>query len=130
MQEGNPTKIYREFGLFVGILFPVLIGWIIPNLLGHNFRSWTLLIGFPLFILGVFAPKRLHYPYKIWIKIGYFLGFINSRIILGIIFYFLLFPLSMIMKLGGYDPLRKKKNSSESYREIRKNDNIDLNKIF
>ena len=130
MKEENPAKIYREFGILVGILFPVLIGWIIPNLLGHGFRSLTLLIGIPLFLLGVFAPKKLYHPYKFWIKIGYFLGFINSRIILGIVFYFLLFPLSMIMKLGGYDPLRKKKNTSESYREIRDDDRIDLEKIF
>ena len=70
MQSKNYTKTNREFGIQVGLLFPLIAGFIIPNIFGHNFRTWTLIIGLPLFILGIFAPKTLNYPYKVWIKLG------------------------------------------------------------
>ena len=79
-------KILREVGLLIGLLFPVLIGWIIPFLGGHPFRFWTLFIGVPALILGSFSPKLLKKPYFLWIKLGHYLGWINSRLILGIVF--------------------------------------------
>ena len=130
MSKLNSTKTLREFGLLVGIIFPVLIGWIIPYLFGHDFRSWTLIIGLPLLLLGILSPNKLKYPYQFWIKIGNALGYINSRIILGTVFYLLLFPLAVIMKMSGYDPLKKRSTKLNTYRQIRENDRIDLEKIF
>ena len=120
----------KEFGLLVGLGFPIVIGWIIPLLGGHSFRMWTLWVGCPLVILGLLAPNTLFYPYKVWMKIGLALGWINSRIILGIIFLFVLEPISLFMKLMGYDPLRLKKGNRETYRENKKDHKIDLKKIF
>ena len=120
----------KDFGLLVGLGFPILIGWIIPLFGGHSFRTWTLWVGCPLLILGLLAPNTLFYPYKVWMKIGLALGWINSRIILGIIFLFVLEPISLFMKLMGYDPLRLKKGNRETYRENKKDHKIDLKKIF
>ena len=111
-------------------MFPLIIGLIVPFIFGHGFRNWTLLIGLPLFFLAIISPKFPKYPYKFWISIGNFLGFIFSHLILGAIFFMILFPISILMKLSGHDPLKMKKNNSKSYREIRKDDKIDLNKIF
>ena len=105
----------KDFGLLVGLGFPIVIGWIIPLFGGHSFRTWTLWVGCPLLILGLLAPNTLFYPYKVWMKIGLALGWINSRIILGIIFLFVLEPISLFMKLTGYDPLRLKKGNRETY---------------
>ena len=120
----------KEFGLLVGLGFPIVIGLIIPLFGGHSFRTWTLWVGGPLLILGLLAPNTLFYPYKVWMKIGLALGWINSRIILGIIFLFVLEPISLFMKLMGYDPLRLKKGNRETYRENKKDHKIDLKKIF
>ena len=120
----------RNFGLFVGILFPVLVGFLLPYIFGHEFRIWTLLIGLPLIIGGLISPKNLKPFYSLWIQIGNLLGFINSKIILTTIFILIVQPISLVMKIFGYDPLRRKHNISLSYREVRKNDKIDLEKIF
>ena len=130
MENFFSSKKLREFGLLVGILFPLIVGFFIPLLIGHSFRNWTLFIGLPLLILGIFKPQVLKYPYKFWIKIGDSLGFINSNIILGAIFLLILFPISLIMKISGYDPLRNKKSKSKTYRIIRKDAKINLEKIF
>ncbi len=120
----------RKFGLVVGIFFPLLLGLIIPFFRGHDFAQWTLFIGIPLIITGIFKPRLLHYPYKIWIAIGHYLGWINSRLILGLVFIFVLLPISFFMRIFGYDPLRKKRAGKKSYRENVENRVIDLTRIF
>ena len=98
---------------------------------GHAPRTWTLVIGIPTIILSIFYPRVLKLPYKIWIKIGIILGWINSRIILGIVYCVILIPIALIMKLFKYDPLKKKIFKEQiSYREITKNKKIDITKIF
>ena len=81
-QSSISQKQLREFGLLIGIGFPVIIGWIIPSISGHLFRFWSLWIGVTLFMLGILRRSLLFYPYKVWIKIGLALGWINSNIIL------------------------------------------------
>lgn len=125
----SPKKL-RDFGFLIGFGFPFFIGWLIPFISGHEFRLWTILIGLPALISGIFFPKILDKPYKAWMNLGYCLGFINSRIILGIIFFIVVMPISMIMRLTGYDPLRLKKSNLLSYKEDHKGTKVDLNRIF
>ena len=129
-QSSISQKQLRQFGFLIGIGFPVIIGWIIPAISGHLFRFWSLWIGVPLFILGILRPRLLFYPYQAWMKIGLALGWINSHIVLGLVFLLVLQPISLIMKLFGYDPLKKKKKDLLTFREIKENHKVDLTKIF
>ena len=123
-------KQLREFGYIIGIGIPVIFGYLIPLISGHLFRLWSLLIGIPVFILGVLKPSLLFYPYKFWMKIGYILGWVNSRIILGLIFVAVLCPIAVIMTFFNYDPLKLKKQNLKTFREFKKNHKIDLKRIF
>tara|TARA_A100001035_G_scaffold249259_1_gene219842 strand:+ start:882 stop:1277 length:396 start_codon:yes stop_codon:yes gene_type:complete len=123
-------KQLREFGMLIGLGFPILIGWIIPAIGGHYFRAWTLWIGIPSLIIGVVKPWALFYPYKFWMAIGLALGWINSRIILGLVFLLVLQPIALVMRVFGYDPLRKKHTHNKSYREDKQNYSINLKRIF
>ena len=125
-----PKKRLREFGIIIGLGFPLILGLIIPYFTGHNFRSWTLWVGFPFLILAFIKPKILLQPYKGWIYIGNTLSSINSRIILGLIFITVLLPIAFIMKFLGHDPLQLKKINQNSYRESKKNYSNDLTRIF
>ena len=84
----------------------------------------------PSLIIGIINPSLLFYPYKVWMKLGHILGWVNSRIILGLVFVIVLQPISLIMRIFNYDPLRKKKNNQKSYREVIKEKSINLNRIF
>ena len=130
MKESISKKQLREFGFLIGFGFPILIGLLLPLLTGHEFRAWTLFIGIPSFILGILKPSFLFYPYKSWMKLGLALGWINSRIILGLVYFMILLPISLIMRIFGYDPLRKKKSGEKSYRENKKDLKVDLRRIF
>ena len=130
MMKSPSKKQLREFGLVIGFGFPIIIGWIIPSLSGHAFRSWSLYLGLPLIILGITKPSLLSYLYKGWMAIGLALGWLNSRLILGLIYLVILQPISLIMRILGYDPLNKKKSNVISYREIKKDANFDFKRIF
>ena len=130
MKEKITKKQLREFGLLIGFGFPILIGWLLPSLFGHQFRAWTLWIGVPGLLIGLTAPRLLHYPYKGWMLLGHVLGWINSHIILGLVFIFVLQPIAYIMRLTGYDPLKTKRKVEKTYREVRKDKDIDLKRIF
>lgn len=131
MHNHISKKILREFGLIIGFGFPILIGLVLPFLGGHSFRIWTLCISIPLLFLAILKPVLLFYPYNAWMKLGYILGWFNSRIILGLVFLFILQPIALIMRIFGHDPLRTKNNiDQESYREIKDNKKVNLKKIF
>ena len=90
MKEIISKKQLREFGLLIVFGFPILIGWLIPAISGKGFREWSLWIGIPGLILGLFKPYLLLYPYNVWMVIGNALGRLNSYLIFGLIFIFIL----------------------------------------
>ena len=130
MNKYISKKILREFGFLIAFVFSFLIGWLLPLIGGHSFRTWTLWISIPAFALAITKPSLLYYPYRAWMKLGYILGWINIRIILGLVFLIVLQPISLIMRIFGYDPLRTKKVSLKSYREIKTNHKVNFKKIF
>ena len=130
MNTLTSKKQLREFGFLIGITFPLFIGWLIPFLYGHGFRSWTLWISIPFLILGLVSPYKLNVFYTFWMQLGHLLGWVNSRIILGLVFLLVLQPIAFVMRVFGYDPLRKKKVKLHSYREEKKSLKVDLTRIF
>ena len=130
MNSNTTKKQLREFGLLIGLGIPIMIGLIIPMISGHPFRIWTLWVAIPFLFLAILSPRILFYPYKAWMMLGFALGWINSKLILGLVFLLVLQPIAIIMKILGYDPLKLKKTNVSSYKENRKNHKINLNKIF
>ena len=130
MKESISEKQLQEFGFLIGLFFPIFIGWILPAISGHIFRSWSLWVGLPFLMLAIIKPRLLYYPYKVWIFLGFILGWLNSRIILGLVFLIVLLPISLIMKIFSYDPLRKKKSNEISYREKKVGKKINMKSIF
>ena len=123
-------KILREFGLLIASLFPVIVGFLIPYINGHSFQLWTVWLALFSLSFALLKPNLLLYPYKFWMIIGDILGWLNSRVILGIVYIMVLIPISLIMKLLGHDPLKQKKSNVLSYREITTENKVDFTKIF
>ncbi|MBI3695661.1 MAG: hypothetical protein HY238_12590 [Acidobacteria bacterium] len=67
-----------------------------------------------LLLLGLFAP-RWAIPFHVaWMKFAAVLGYINSRIILSVMYYGVMTPIGVIMRLGGRDPLKRRHRASDS----------------
>lgn len=120
----------REFGVLLGVVFPVVFGWIIPALKAHPAPLWPFVIGIPCLVLGLLAPRALALPYQGWMRLGHALGWVNGHLILGAVFLLVLQPIAAVMRLTGYDPLRKKRSGLASYREQPKAKFTDLTRIF
>ena len=130
MEYKSSEKTLREFGLLFGLAIPLFIGFLIPFIYGHSFKSWTIIVGLPFFILAIIKPKILNKPYNIWMKIGHILGWFNSRLILGLIYLIILQPIALFMRLFNYDPLSTKNKNQKSFRVSTISRSIDLTKPF
>ncbi len=130
MKKNPSKKQLREFGFLFGLLLPFFVGFLIPFLSGHSFRWFTFWISLPILLLGITCPKYLKKPYFVWMMLGDLLGWLNSRIILGIVFILILQPISFLMKLFGYDPLRLKKSKLVTFKEYNKDKEVDFQRIF
>ncbi len=110
-------KQLRDFGLLTGAMVAVLFGLLLPWIRGHALPSIPWAIAAILWCLAVLAPKSLDPVYQVWMRIGLVLGWINTRIILGIVFYGLVTPMGAIMRLLNQDPMaRKFEENLQTYR--------------
>jgi hypothetical protein len=115
--EGGRRRELRNFGLLAGALFIVLLGVLVPWLRGHSYPRWPWIVGGVLIVVGAVYPKALRYPFAIWSAAGKLLGWINSRIVLGLLFYVVVTPMGLVMRLTGRDPMaRKFEPQAQSYR--------------
>ena len=108
---------YRKFGLTTGAIIIGLFGLLIPWLFDLNYVKWPWILGGVLALWGLLAPTTLKPVYIGWMKFGNVMNWINTRIILGILFYAIFLPIGMVMRLFGKDAMHRKPDSSlSSYR--------------
>jgi hypothetical protein len=120
MQNDITTKQLRSFGLTVGGIF-ALIGFWPLFFTGVGPRSWAVVLAACLLIPALTLPKILFWPYKGWMMVGHVLGWINTRIILGVVFYLIVTPIGAVRRWLGKDPMgRHLRPDLGSYRINRK----------
>ena len=103
----------RSFGIVFFIFF--LIVSLYPIINNDSLRVWSLIISLAFLILALTNSEILTPLNKIWFKIGIILGKIVSPFVMGIIFFLVVTPTGLIMKLFGKDLLNLKYNSKNSY---------------
>lgn len=123
-------KILREFGLLIGIVFPIVFGLLLPSLKGHTLPLWPFVIGIPALVLGLVAPRALAWPYRGWMALGHALGWVNGHLILGAVFMLVLQPIALLLRLSGHDPLQRRAHEGASYRQARQQRSINFTKTF
>lgn len=116
--QNNDEKQLREFGLLSGTILVGLWGLLLPWLRGYSLPIWPWIVSAILCFLALLIPAMLGPVYQIWMKIGSILGWINTRLILGIIFYSLIMPIGLVKRqVFQQDPLfRKLDVDQETYR--------------
>ena len=103
----------RSFGIVFFIFFFIIATY--PLINDGNIRIWSIFIAVTFLILGLLNSRILTPFNKIWFKFGVLLGNLISPIILGIIFFLIITPTSLIMKILGKNLLNLKKNNKSSY---------------
>ena len=109
----------RNFGLVFFIVFLIISFWPLTNT--ESIRVWSIIISLIFLILGLLNSKLLTPLNKIWFKFGMILGGMVAPIIMGIIFFSVVTPIGIIMKIIGKDLLNKKYNKKKKTYWIKRN---------
>lgn len=120
MANEIPSKQLRSFGFTVGGIFTLIALW--PLLIrAENPRWWAFVLGVCLLLPAAVFPKSLRLPYQGWMWLGHVMGWINTRIILGAVFYLVVTPIGLFRRRLGKDPMgRRLRPDLHSYRIVRK----------
>jgi hypothetical protein len=107
-------KELRNFGLIWAFIFCIIA--LFPLLGSNKIALWALYVSGIFVLLSLLFPQiyQKTYFYQGWIKLGGFLGLINSKIIILFLFYAVFLPIGLILKIFKKDLLRKKLDKSAS----------------
>ena len=128
MQPKIKLPTNRNFGIVFSIVFLIIALW--PLLKQNDLRLWSLSISGIFLVLGLFNSKLLSPLNKIWFKFGMLLGSFIAPIVMGIIFFLVVTPTGLIMKLFRKDLLYLKKNKKETYWLDKDNSHSSLKNQF
>ena len=103
----------KNFGIVFFVFFLILS--IYPFLNNKIINFWFLSISFIFLILGLLNSNLLSPLNRTWFKFGIYLGKFVSPIVMGAVFFFVVTPISLIMKIFNKDILSLKKNTKETY---------------
>ena len=119
----------KSFGILFGIVFLLISLW--PLFSSNNLRLWSLTISLIFFIITFLKPEILKPLNSIWIKFGEILGKVVAPIVMGIVFFVVLTPISLIVRAFGKDLLGLKiTDKKNSYWIRRKKDVGTMDKQF
>ena len=110
----------KSFGLLFFIVFLILGLWPLKN--GENFNYYFILISLIFLILGIINSSLLTPLNRLWVKFGEILGLIIAPIVMAIVYFIILTPVSLIVRLFGKDLLgiNFTKNSNSYWIERKK----------
>ena len=103
----------RNFGIVFFLVFLIIA--VYPLTYSGKIIIWSLIVSLSFLFLGLINSKILNPLNKLWFKFGMFLGKIISPIIMGAIFFFVVTPIGIIMRLFGKDLLKLKSSGIKSY---------------
>ena len=103
----------RSFGIVFFVVF-ILVA-LYPLVYSGEIRIWSIVLSLIFLTLGLLNSKILTPLNKIWFKFGIILGKIISPIIMGVIFFLVVTPIGLLMRLLGKDLLNLKYNKNRSY---------------
>lgn len=115
--EQADAKALRQFGWTFGGVIALVFGLVIPWIWGLAWPRWPWITGAGFAVWAWWWPVGLGPVFRAWMRLAQVLGWVNTRILLGLVFYGLVLPIGAAMRLLGHDPLRRRKQAEcDSYR--------------
>ncbi len=109
----------RSFGLTTGSIIAVLFGALLPWVFSLDFPKWPWVLGGVLGAWALIHASSLEPVYHLWMRFGLLLHKVTTPLILGVVFFLIVSPMSLVMKLFGRDALgRTLDDSASSYRVL------------
>ena len=128
MSDTKPNQVapdsteLRKFGLLFGVLIIGFFGLLIPWIWGLEIvlTKWPWLLGGVFILWALILPASLGPVYRGWVKFGNVIGWFNTRVILGLVFYVVIMPMGLVMCIVFHkDPMKRAYDSStDTYRVV------------
>tara|TARA_B100000886_G_C20330192_1_gene452050 strand:+ start:259 stop:639 length:381 start_codon:yes stop_codon:yes gene_type:complete len=118
----------RSFGIVFFIVFLTISLW--PLLNSNEIRIWSLVVSIIFLTLGLINSKTLTPVNKLWFKFGIFLGNIIAPIVMGIIYFVVVTPIALLLKVFNKDVLSLKKSKNSSYWKNKEKYNSSMKNQF
>ena len=128
MEKKIKVSSNKSFGIVFSIFF--LLISIYPLLNNDPIYYWSLFLSFIFLVLGLMDSKILSPLNLLWFKFGILLGRIISPIVMGIIFFLVVTPISIILKMFGKDVLNLKFNNNKTYWIVKDGPKSNMKKQF
>ena len=128
MEKNIKLPTNRNFGIVFSIVFLLIALW--PLLKQNDIRIWSLIISIIFLILGLLNSNILLPLNKLWFKFGILLGSIVAPIVMGIVYFLVVTPTGIIMRMFRKDLLNLKKNNKNTYWIDKDNSNSNLKNQF
>lgn len=126
-----PKSQLRSFGLMMSAVLGLGFAILLPLALGKPIHLTLIYISLVFLFLGLVFPKVLIILYVPWMIIGGVLGAINSKIILGLIYYLIFTSVALIMRLINIDPMKRQiDKTKKSYRKTVSETNNNMENPF
>ena len=108
----------RQFALVFSAIVAGLFGIVMPLLLGHwSAAPWIVAVGVALW--GLLAPSTVRPFYRIWMRFGMIMNAITTPVILGIVYYAVVSPYGVVLRLLGKDLMTRRWDPAvDSYRSV------------
>ncbi len=114
------NKKLRDYGLIMAVMLAVIFGLALPFAFGKQLPLWPFIASLFFAAAALLKPNLLKGIYAIWMKFGHVAGAINTRILLTLVFFILILPYSIVLRLAGRDTLKRNFDpNAKSYREFR-----------
>lgn len=105
-QEMSAAEL-RKFGLSTGTIFAVVFGVVIPWIWDFRYPTWPWFIFAVLVPWALIAPVSLGPVYRLWMRFGLLISKITTPLILGILFFLVILPVGLAMRIFKGDPLKR-----------------------
>ena len=128
MEKKIKVSSNKSFGIVFSIFF--LLISVYPLLNNDPIHYWYLFVSFIFLVLGLMNSKILSPLNLLWFKFGILLGKIVSPIVMGIIFFLVVTPISIILKIFGKDVLNLKFNNNKTYWIVKDGPKSNMKKQF
>jgi len=100
LSQHNVTGL-RRFAWQMALAVIVLFAGILPWLFSWPWPHWPFYLAAGLVLLALVYPQGVYYPYRAWMAFTAIMGWINTRLVLGIVFYVLIFPIGLVLRVTG-----------------------------
>ena len=128
MEKKIKVSSNKSFGIVFSIFFLLISVYLLLN--NDPIYYWSLFVSFIFLVLGLMNSKILSPLNLLWFKFGILLGRIISPVVMGIIFFLVVTPISIILKIFGKDVLNLKFNNNKTYWIVKDGPKSNMKKQF